>query len=124
MQSTLQGRDGPNLYRKTAITVGVIYLLGTVFGVGGNIIVQSILGAPDHLAALSTNSMLVAIGAQLWLLSGTVIDAAHGILMFPVVKQFSERIAVSVGTDGLQSESHPYDSRWPMGAVHGRVADR
>jgi hypothetical protein len=94
MQSTLQGRDGPNLYRKTAITVGVIYLLGTVFGVGGNIIVQSILGAPDHLAALSTNSMLVAIGALLWLLSGTVIDAAHGILMFPVVKQFSERIAV------------------------------
>ena len=77
MQSTLQGRDGPNLYRKTAITVGVIYLLGTVFGVGGNIIVQSILGAPDHLAALSTNSMLVAIGALLWLLSGTVIDAAH-----------------------------------------------
>ena len=89
-----QATSAAPTYRKTAITVGVIYLFGTVFGVGGNIIVQSILSAPDHLAALSTNSMLVAIGALLWLLSGTVIDAAHGILMFPVVKQFSERIAV------------------------------
>jgi hypothetical protein len=93
MQSNLQGRDGPNSYRKTAITVGVIYLAGMVVGVGGNIIIQSILGAPDHLAALSANSMLLAIGAMLWLLA-VAGDAAHGILMFPVLKRFSERIAV------------------------------
>ena len=92
MQSTLQGRYGPNSYRKTAITVGVIYLAGMVVGVGGNILVQSILGAPDHLAALSANSMLLAFGAMLWLLA-VAGDAAHGILMFPVLKQFSERIA-------------------------------
>src|ERR671932_2276156 len=93
MQSTLQGRHGPNSYRKTAITVGVIYLAGMVVGVGGNVLIQSILGAPDHLAALSANSMLLAIGAMLWLLA-VAGDAAHGILMFPVLKRFSERIAV------------------------------
>ena len=92
MQSNLQGRDGPNSYRKTATAVGVIYLAGMVVGVGGNIIIQSILGAPDHLAALSANSMLLAIGAMLWLLA-VAGDAAHGILMFPVLKRFSERIA-------------------------------
>ena len=92
MQSTLRGRNGPSSYRKTAITVGAIYLAGMVVGVGGNVLVQSILGAPDHLAALSANSMLVAFGALLWLLA-VAGDAAHGILMFPVLKQFSERIA-------------------------------
>ena len=37
----------PDTYRKTAITVGVMYLLGFVVGIGGNILVQSILAAPD-----------------------------------------------------------------------------
>jgi hypothetical protein len=86
MQSTLQ-------FRKTAITVGVIYWVGMIVGVGGNIIVQSLLGAPDHLATLSANGTLLAIGAMLWLLA-VAGDAAHGILMFPVLKRFSERIAV------------------------------
>ena len=92
MQATLQDRDGPHSYRKTAITIGVIYLVGMVVGVGGNILIQSILGAPDHLATLSANSMLLAFGALLWLIA-VAGDAAHGILMFPVLKRFSERIA-------------------------------
>jgi hypothetical protein len=69
--------------------VGVIYLAGMVVGVGGNVIVQSILGAPDHLATLPANSMLVAVGTILWLLAAAG-DAAHGILMFPVLKRYSE----------------------------------
>src|SRR5919201_2180109 len=92
MQSTLQARYGPNAYRKTAITVGVIYLAGMVVGVGGNVLIQSILTAPDHLATVPTNSMLLAVGAMLWLLA-VAGDAAHGILMFPVLKRFSDRIA-------------------------------
>ena len=41
----------PDTYRKTAITVGVMYLLGMVVGIGGNALVQSILAAPDHLSS-------------------------------------------------------------------------
>jgi len=93
MQTTSQGLDGSNSYRKTATIVGVIYLAGMVVGVGGNVIVQSILGAPAHLATLPVNSMLMAVGALLWLLA-VAGDAAHGILMFPVLKPYSERIAV------------------------------
>jgi hypothetical protein len=37
--------------------------------------------------------MTVAIGAILWLLA-VVGDAAHGVLMFPVLKQHSERMAI------------------------------
>lgn len=63
-----------------------------VVGVGGNILIRSILGASDPLAALAANKMLLALGAMLWLLA-VAGDAAHGILMFPVLKPFSERIA-------------------------------
>jgi hypothetical protein len=81
-------------YRKTATTVGVIYIMGMVVGIGGNILIQTILGVPDYLAALGSNSMLLAIGAMLWLLAAGG-DAAHGMLMFPVLNRHSQRIAAS-----------------------------
>jgi hypothetical protein len=93
MQSTLQGRDGQSFYRKTAIAIGAIYLAGIPLGIGGNILLQSILGATDPLASVAANSGLVAIGALLWVLSGPVADAAHGILMFPIMKRYGERLA-------------------------------
>ena len=91
-QTTLHDGDVPNTYRKTATTIGVIYLLGFVVGIGGNMLIQSLLGASDPLAAVGASSMLLAIGAMLWLLA-VAGDAAHGILMLPVLKPFSERIA-------------------------------
>jgi hypothetical protein len=88
-------REGKmNTYRTTARIVGAMYLAGFVVGIGGLVLIQSILGAPDHLAALSANSMLLAIGAVLWLMAAAW-DAAHGILMFPILKQHhNERSAV------------------------------
>jgi len=58
-----------NTYRTTARIVGAMYLAGFVVGIGGNVLVQSILGAPDPLSAVSANSMLVAFGAVLWLMA-------------------------------------------------------
>ena len=92
MQTTLHDRADPHSYRKTATTIGVIYLLGMVVGVGGNILIQSILGEADPLAAVGASRILIAVGAMLWLLA-VAGDAAHGILMLPVLKRFSERIA-------------------------------
>ncbi len=85
-------KERMNTYRTTAIVVGVVYLAGFVVGLGGNGLIQSILGAPDHLSTVSANSMMLAIGAILWLMA-VAGDAAHGVLMFPVLKQHSERIA-------------------------------
>ena len=82
-----------NTYRTTARIVGMLYLAGMVVGISGIVLFQSILGAPDPLSAVSANSMLLAIGAILWLMA-VVGDAAHGVLMFPVLKQHSERTAV------------------------------
>jgi Domain of unknown function (DUF4386) len=86
-------REGFHSYRKTATAIGLIYLLGMVVGVGGNILIQSILGASDPLAAVGANRTLIAVGAMLWLLA-VAGDAAHGILMFPILKPFYERVAV------------------------------
>ena len=82
-----------NLYRTTARVVGVMYLAGFVVGIGGEILIQPLLGAPDRLSAVSANSMMIAIGALLWLIA-VVGDAAHGVLMFPVLKPHGERIAI------------------------------
>ena len=82
-----------NVYRTTARVVGVVYLAGFVVGIGGNILIQSILGAPNRLSAVAANSTMLAIGAILWLLA-VVGDAAHGVLMFPVLKRHSERMAI------------------------------
>ena len=91
-QATVQGRLGPDAYRSTARAVGVLFLAGMVAYGGGNALVQSIIGAPDHLATIPANGRLLAIGAMLMMLAA-VWDAAHGILMLPVLKRHSERIA-------------------------------
>ena len=83
-----------NTYRTTAKIVGLLFVAGMVIGVGGNVLILSILGAPDPLSNVSANSMLVAVAAFLWLMT-VVGDAAHGVLMFPILKQqHSERIAI------------------------------
>ena len=82
-----------NTYRMTAIVVGVVYLAGFVVGIGGEMLFQSILGVPAYLTTLSANGMTVAIGAVLWLLA-VAGDAAHGVLLFPILKQHHERVAV------------------------------
>jgi hypothetical protein len=92
-RTTMITRGKTNHYKTTARIVGVLYIAGFVVGIGGNILVQSILGAPNHLAVLSANSLTVALGAVLWLMA-VAWDAAHGVLMFPVLKQHDERVAV------------------------------
>ncbi len=91
-RATAQGRHGLAAYRRTARVVGMLFLGGMVVGIGGNGIIQSIVGAPDHLATVSGNSRLLATGALLMLLAA-VWDAAHGILMLPVLRRHGERLA-------------------------------
>jgi len=80
-------------YRRTARIVGALYLAGFVVGIVGNTLIQTTLGTPNHLSTVSAHSMTLAIGAMLWLMAAAG-DAAHGVLMFPILKQFNERIAL------------------------------
>ena len=90
---THQGRVGRDFYRMTARVVGLVYLAGFVVGIGGEMLFKPLFGAPDRLAAVSAGSMTVAVGAALWLMA-VIGDAAHGVLMYPILKRYNERIAV------------------------------
>ena len=89
----MNANESIKTHKTTARIVGVVYLTGFVVGIGGIALFQSVLAAPDHLATLSANSMTLAIGAILWLLA-VAGDAAHGVLMFPLLTQHSERMAI------------------------------
>jgi hypothetical protein len=82
-----------NTYRTTARVIGILFIAGMVIGIYGNILILSIIGTPDYLSTLSANSMKLAIGALLWLLT-VAGDAIHGVLMYPILKLQNERIAV------------------------------
>jgi hypothetical protein len=85
-----------NSYRTTARVVGAMYVAGFIVGIGGEMLIKSVLGAlgaPNHLSIVSASSITVAIGAILWLMA-VAWDAAHGVLMFPILKLHNERIAV------------------------------
>ena len=77
-----------NTYRTTAIVVGTLYILGFVVGIAG-----SMLGTPGQLETVSARSLMIALGALLWVLAAAG-DAAHGVMMFPILKQNNERIAL------------------------------
>ena len=76
-----------NTYRTTARVVGALYILGFVVGIVG-----SVLSTPGQLETLSARSMMIALGALLWVFAAAG-DAAHGVLMFPILKQSNERVA-------------------------------
>lgn len=82
-----------NTYRATARIIGIIYVLGFVVGIGGEMLIKSVLSTPNHLSILSASSMTVAIGALLWMMA-VAWDALHGVLMFPILKLHSGRIAI------------------------------
>jgi hypothetical protein len=76
-------------YRTTAKVVGTLYIMGFVVGIAG-----SVFSTPGQLATVSARSIMIAIGALLWVLAAAG-DAAHGVMMFPILKQTNERIALS-----------------------------
>ncbi|MBA2631946.1 MAG: DUF4386 domain-containing protein [Chloroflexi bacterium] len=92
MQSTFQGRPGPDLYRTTARVVGVLFLAAFLAYGGGTAVLASVLDAPDYLSSLASNATQLRIGAILMLINSLVV-AAIGVLMLRVARPHSEVIA-------------------------------
>jgi hypothetical protein len=81
-ENTMTTKEEMNKFRTTARVVGVVYIAGFVVGIGGNILIQSNISAPNHLSTVFANSMMVALGAVLWLMA-VLGDAAHGVADVP-----------------------------------------
>jgi Domain of unknown function (DUF4386) len=82
-----------NTHRGTAVIVGALFLIAMVTSLAGGIWLESILGAPDYLSAVSANKLQVLTGSLLELINCiAVVGIAVG--MFPVFKKFSEALAL------------------------------
>ena len=87
-----------NTYRKTAISVGVLFIIATVMNVLGNtIFLKPILDAPDYLIKISANENQMIIGVLLVLISAFA-SASIAIWLYPILKKHHEALALgSVG---------------------------
>lgn len=88
-----------NTYRKTAICVGVIFIMATVLNMLGTIPLNPLLDAPDYLIRISTNENRVIIGSLLVLLSAFA-SASIAMWLYPVLKKHHE--ALALGSVGLR----------------------
>jgi hypothetical protein len=82
-----------NNYRKTAIIVGVLYIIGTVAGVLSVIVTGPILDASDVLAEVAANPNQLTIGALLVLTMGLALAMVPA-LLFPIFRKIHEVLAV------------------------------
>jgi hypothetical protein len=79
--------------RKTAIIVGVLYIIGTVAGILSVIVTASTLNDADYLAKISTNENQIIIGALFVLTMGLAL-AMVPVMLFPIFKKYNEVLAV------------------------------
>ena len=79
--------------RKTAIFVGVLYILGTVAGILSLVFTGPVLERPDYLTQVSTNPNQIVIGALLVLTMGLAL-AMVSVIMFPILKRYNEALAI------------------------------
>ena len=81
-----------NTDRKTAIIVGVLFLLGFA-GAFGPAMVKPILDSPSYLAEISENKNLVLVGALFQLIMAFAC-AGIAIGLYPILKKHSESLAL------------------------------
>lgn len=81
-------------YRKTAIGAATLWLLTAFGAIVGTLLMNTVLNAPDYLTTVFPNSTTVVVGMLLWLINDFGI-VLIGILMFPILKQQSERLALA-----------------------------
>jgi len=80
-------------YKKTAIIVGVLFIVGTVSGVLCVGVLGSLLDEPDYLAQVSANETRIVIGTLLILIMGLAL-AMVPVMLFPIFKEHDEALAL------------------------------
>lgn len=82
-----------NAYRKTAIGVGILYIVGTVAGILSLVVAGSVLDAPISLDEISANAYPVTLGALFVLTMGLAL-AMVPVLMYPILKKHNHVLAL------------------------------
>jgi len=80
-------------HRKTAITVGVLFIIGDVAGVLSYLVTQGLWEGPDALARIAASQNQLVLGALLVLTMGLAL-AMVPVVMYPVFKKYNEVLAL------------------------------
>ena len=79
--------------RKTAIIVGVLFLIAFVFDLLAMAVYEPVLNAPDYLVNAYPNKTTIIIGILFEFFAATAIVLIP-IVLFPILKQHNERMAL------------------------------
>jgi hypothetical protein len=87
-------RESPHgISRKTAMIVGVLYIIGTAAGIFSLTFTEPIRNAQDHLAYVSANENQAIMGALFVLLMGLAL-AMIPVVLFPILRKHNESLAL------------------------------
>ncbi|MBE0517979.1 MAG: DUF4386 domain-containing protein [Thermoplasmata archaeon] len=81
-------------HRKTAMIVGVLFLVATIAGLIGAIFIGPITDDPDYLVNTSAHETEVALGALFTLIMGAAI-VGIAVMIFPILKSVNEGLALA-----------------------------
>ncbi|MFN8475640.1 MAG: DUF4386 domain-containing protein [Anaerolineae bacterium] len=87
-----------NTYRKTAVSVGVLYIIGTVAGVLSVVVTGPLLGGfsepePGYLANVPASSNQIIMGSLLVLIMGLAL-AMVPVVLYPLAKKCNAVLAI------------------------------
>jgi hypothetical protein len=85
-------RGKMNTGKKTARIVGALFLIAMVASLAGGLWLESIVGAPDYLAAAYANETQVILGVLLELINCLAVVGIAAVL-FPLMRRHSEGLA-------------------------------
>jgi hypothetical protein len=86
-----QGKLDSN--KRTARTVGILFLIAMVTSLGGGIWLESIINASDYLTTISIDKISVLIGVFLELINCVAVIGI-AVLLFPILKKQNEAMAL------------------------------
>ena len=85
--------DAASSHRKTAIIVGVLFIIGDIAGVLSLLVTRGLLEGSDALTRIAANQNQVVLGAILVLVMGFAL-AMVPVVMYPVFKKYNEVLAL------------------------------
>ena len=83
-----------DLYRKTGIIVGLLFIIATVSSILTIFFLGNTLDPQDYLTLASTNMNQVIISVIFWLILAVSVMGI-GIFMYPILKKYNQEFALS-----------------------------
>lgn len=100
-------KEEMNANKKTARTVGTLYITGTVAGILSLVVTGPVRNAQDYLTSVPANETRLVVGALFVLTMGLAL-AMVPVMMFPILRKHNEALALGyvVFRGGLEAVTY------------------